>query len=276
MTVDLRDQLRELCAVIDDEQGPIAVDDIRVRNDAAFMLTDRPIRLVFSERRGRLVAVATAVVVLVVLAPLLLFSGDTQSDVGGVEPGVANPVASPGRSDSLSYQWSRVPHDAEVFGGGRAMSSVVAADSGLVAVGYYQPGDDVPSGRARDAAVWTSVEGVTWSRVPDDEVFGGKGNQRMHSVTAAVGGLVAVGADGGFYDTRPYAVVWTSVDGVTWSRVAHDEATFGGAEMHSVTVAGAGLVAVGDESLETKGLAERQEAIESGDSVFVWVAEPDG
>jgi hypothetical protein len=45
--------------------------------------------------------------------------------------------------------------------------------------------------------------------------------------------------------------------------------------MHSVTVAGAGLVAVGDESLETRGPAERQEAIEAGDSVFVWVAEPE-
>jgi hypothetical protein len=169
--------------------------------------------------------------------------------------------------------WSRVPHDEAVFGGvgGQWMSSVTVGGPGLVAVGGDQPGDDVPSGRAQDAAVWTSVDGVTWSRVPHDvTLFGGTGNQRMYQVTAAGAGLVAVGADGGFYATRPDAVVWTSVDGVTWSRVPHDEAVFGGAEMHSVTVAGAGLVAVGDKSS-----AGGPEAIESGDSVFVWVAEPD-
>jgi len=174
--------------------------------------------------------------------------------------------------------WSRVPHDEEVFGGagGQRMSSVTVGGPGLVAVGFDQPGDDVPSGQARDAAVWTSVDGVTWSRVPHDvTLFGGTGNQRMHEVTAAGAVLVAVGADGGSYYTRPDAVVWTSVDGVTWSRVPHDEAVFGGAEIHSVTVADAGLVAVGDESLEWADGPSRQEAIESGDSVFVWVAEPD-
>jgi len=172
--------------------------------------------------------------------------------------------------------WSRVPHDETVFGprGGQGMSSVTAGGPGLVAVGYEQLGDDVPSGRARDAAVWTSVDGITWSRVPHDvEVFGGTGNQRMHSVTAAGAGLVAVGADGGWYDTRPIAVVWTSLDGITWSRVPHDEAVFGGGEMHSVTAAGTGVVAVGDESLESKTTLSRQAAFELGDSVFVWVAE---
>ena len=98
----------------------------------------------------------------------------------------------------------------------------------------------------------------------------------MHSVTAAGAGVVAVGADGGFYATRGDAVVWTSVDGITWSRVPHDEAVFGGAEMYSVTVGGGGLVAVGDESLERGEPAERQAAIESGDPVIVWVAEPEG
>ena len=34
MTVDLRDQLRELCAVIEDEQGPLTVDYVRSRSDA--------------------------------------------------------------------------------------------------------------------------------------------------------------------------------------------------------------------------------------------------
>ena len=178
--------------------------------------------------------------------------------------------------------WSRVPHDEAVFGGtegGKWMNSVTAAGWGLVAVGSEKYGDDVPTGpgQAHDAAVWTSVDGITWSRVPHDvTLFGGLGNQLMHSVTATGAGVVAVGADGGFYATRGDAVVWTSVDGITWSRVPHDEAVFGGAEMYSVTVGGGGLVAVGDESLERGEPAERQAAIESGDPVIVWVAEPEG
>jgi hypothetical protein len=175
--------------------------------------------------------------------------------------------------------WSLVAHDGErrdfgggilgppwtVFGGAQGINSVIAAGPGLVAVGSH----------FTDAAVWTSVDGLTWSAVPADEaVFGGPGNQMMHSVTVTGAGLVAVGAYGGYdHDytrfTRPEAMVWTSVDGITWSRVAHDEAVFGGAGMNSVTVAGAGLVAVGDESLKIRG-----PAAEWDDSVFVWVGEP--
>lgn len=49
---------------------------------------------------------------------------------------------------------------------------------------------------------------------------------------------------------------------------------FGGAEIHGATNSGAGLVAVDDESLESKDSFTRQTAFDAGDSVFVWVAEP--
>ena len=76
-------------------------------------------------------------------------------------------------------------------------------------------------------------------------VLGGAGNQGMLSVTAGGPGLVAVGVDrpGGDAD----AAVWTSVDGITWSRVPHDEAVFGGAAIQSVTAGGPGVVAVGGD-----------------------------
>ncbi len=61
----------------------------------------------------------------------------------------------------------------------------------------------------------------------------------MHSVTVGGRGLVAVGEE------LLGAAVWTSADGVTWSRVSLDDATFGGGGMSSVTVGGRGLVAVG-------------------------------
>ncbi len=50
--------------------------------------------------------------------------------------------------------------------------------------------------------------------------------------------------------------VWTSTDGITWSRVPHDEDVFAGAGMRSVTAGGPGLVAVGSD----------------GEAAAVWVA----
>jgi hypothetical protein len=140
--------------------------------------------------------------------------------------------------------WARVAHDEAVFGGPRmGMESVTAGGPGLVAVGSGAPHDN------GDAVVWTSVDGITWSRVPHDEaVFGGRSDQQMTSVTVGGPGLVAVGWDlvGGDAD----AAVWTSPDGVTWSRVPHDEEVFGGGShqaMWHVTAGGPGLVAVGED-----------------------------
>ena len=140
--------------------------------------------------------------------------------------------------------WNRVPHDDDVFGGPQpqGMRSVVAGGPGLVAVGYDGSGPDW------DAAVWTSVDGETWERVPHlPRVFGGPRHQVMYSVAVAGPGLVAVGYDGSTSDVA-VAAVWTSVDGITWRRVLHDDEVFGGEAvqfMWSVTAGGPGVVAVG-------------------------------
>ena len=146
-----------------------------------------------------------------------------------------------------SSSWSRVYGDGSVFGGGglQQMWSVSQGGPGLVAVGWDGSDGDF------DAAVWTSVDGVTWNRIPHDEsVFGGAEDQVMRIVIEGGPGLVAVAGDESRGDFD--AAVWTSVDGVAWSRVPHDEAVFGGAgfqEILNVTVGGPGLVAVGlDES----------------------------
>jgi hypothetical protein len=151
--------------------------------------------------------------------------------------------------------WSRVAHDEAVFGGA-IMRGVTVGGPGLVAVGTVSGSID---GWGADAAVWTSVDGITWSRVAHDEaVFGGA---IMRGVTVGGPGLVAVGSvliDGWDDQLERYrkwpgdAAVWTSVDGITWSRVPHDEAVFGGANnqgMIDVTVGGPGLVAVGSDGL---------------------------
>ena len=118
------------------------------------------------------------------------------------------------------------------------MLGVTGGGPGLVAVGVDALGGDAA------AAVWTSPDGITWSRVPHDEaIFGGL--QGMFGVTGGGLGLVAVGVG----DDND-AAVWTSPDGTTWSRVPHDEAIFGGDDfqvMLAVTGAGPGLVAVGQD-----------------------------
>ena len=145
--------------------------------------------------------------------------------------------------------WARVPQDETAFGGDgvQQMFSVTVGGPGLVAVGRDGLGVDGNG----SAAVWTSVDGLTWSRVPHDEaVFGGPGEQRMVSVTDGGPGLVAVGRDGPTGNEQSVAAVWTSVDGLTWSRVPHDEIVFGGADsqrMLSVIAGGPGLVAVGSD-----------------------------
>jgi hypothetical protein len=181
-----------------------------------------------------------------------VFGGEGDQTMGSVTVGGPGLVAV-GRdlSDDLvaavwtsvdGVTWSRVPDDENVLGG--VMKSVTAAGPGLVAVG------SAGSGGLPDAVVWTSPDGVTWSRVPDDELaLGGSGGQTMESVTVGGPGLVAVGSDASSSSDQD-AAVWTSIDGVTWSRVPHDETVLGGEgfqSMLSVTVGGPGLVAVGGD-----------------------------
>lgn len=105
---------------------------------------------------------------------------------------------------------------------------------GLVAVGAH----------GQRAVVWTSVDGLVWSRVPHDEVFD---DARLHDVIAAEQGLVAVGGN------PSGAEAWTSVDGLVWSRgPIGDAAGFWssgdplfGVPVGGLAAMGDGLVAVG-------------------------------
>ena len=190
--------------------------------------------LVSSEsQRGWLIAVAGAVVVLI-LGLLTVLTRETDPELS-----------------ASAFTWSRVPYDEAVFGGSGAqsMSSVTVGGPGLVAVGSSWDGEE--DRNVGVAVVWTSPDGVVWSRVPHDEaVFGGSGAQSMSSVTVGGPGLVAVGSSWEEDRTDVAAAVWTSPDGVNWSRVPHNKEIFGGAgfqNMQSVTVGGPGLVAVGSE-----------------------------
>lgn len=137
--------------------------------------------------------------------------------------------------------WTRVPHDEEVFGGAgvQGISGVTAAGPGLVAVGTER------SGR-QQAVVWTSVDGLTWTRVARDESGSLDGGQ-MNSVVVADSGLVAVGWTGWIGGPNSEAAVWTSEDGIIWSRVAHDEEAIGNGVMWDLINTDRGLIAVGTD-----------------------------
>ena len=95
------------------------------------------------------------------------------------------------------------------------MLDVTAGGPGLVAVGGYELDQTCKAGTPLDcyAAVWTSVDGITWDPVPhDDTAFGGGADKRGMSSVATVGtDLIAVGS-----------AVWTSEDGISWTTIYHD------------------------------------------------------
>ena len=198
------------------------------------------------------------------------------SDASGGDSGYPDPDAAVWTSvDGLA--WARVPHDEAVFGGtcpqnsygndcAQGMYGLAAGGPGLVAVGYES---DSP-GMEENAAVWTSADGLTWTQVRHDEaVFGGPDNQSMVGVVAGGPGLVAVGYDESSGDRD--AAAWTSVDGVTWTRVPHDEAVFGGPgwqAMEGVAAGGPGLVAVGYDA------SDRGAAVWTSDDGLAWTQAP--
>jgi len=164
--------------------------------------------------------------------------------------------------------WVRVPHDEAVFGGpgDQQMVGVAAGGQGAVAVGTDESGGD------SDTAVWTSSDGLTWTRVPHDEAaFGGDEDQGMRAVTAGGPGLVAAGTDasGGDID----AALWTSPDGITWTRVPHDEAIFGGPgdqSIFGVAAGDSGVIAVGMDDMGGYGDA----AVWTSPNGLTWVRIP--
>ncbi|MBU1493114.1 MAG: hypothetical protein KJ956_04025 [Actinobacteria bacterium] len=169
--------------------------------------------------------------------------------------------------------WVRVPDDEAALGGpdDQGMFSVVGGGPGLVAVGYVWSGDD------GDGAVWTSVDGSAWTRVPHDEaVFGGPFSQLVFDVVVGGPGFVAVGADGmngGDWN----AAVWTSADGLIWTRVPHDEQAFGGPRdqtAQGVAAVSDGLVAVG--SAYDPGTARTIAAVWVSDDGLTWERIPGG
>jgi hypothetical protein len=268
MSEQIRTELRTYMSYLDTQVTPTTIDEIielGFDTDSVRPIDLRAHPVDLRPRRRWLAAVAAAVVVLVLLGTPLWLPPLTDPDpspvAGSVVPSTVTPslpttVVGSGSERVVGCEipsaWAQVC-DPTSFDGA-AMYAVVAGGPGLVAVGANGTDEVASEGvyGPADAIVWTSPDGFTWTRVPDDvDTFGGDGGQQMFDVTVGGPGLVAVGRAGPVAEREGNAAVWTSPDGLAWSRVPHDEAIFGGEgeqRMVSVTVGGPGLVAVGFDS----------------------------
>lgn len=184
----------------------------------------------------------------------------TAVTVGG--PGlVAGGVTHPGEGKTADaavwvspdgFEWTRIEDETGVFGddmspmanpGNQFINDVAGGSLGVIAVGT--------DGKLleHDGAIWVSEDGLVWERVSDDQaLFGGDGNQIMHSVVQTPGLVVVVGESAG------HAAVWVSSDGVLWERAEIiDESTDAGIEpsvMNDIAVTDAGLLAVGSAGID--------------------------
>jgi hypothetical protein len=118
------------------------------------------------------------------------------------------------------------------------MQSVVATEGGMVAVGSSEAGDV--------AAAWSSADGLHWQRSPDGPALHSNSTYAPHAEMADVVGvgdrLVAVGWNSS--PSNGSAVIWTSRDGVKWTREP-DEPSLSGGGMKAVTATGGLVIAVG-------------------------------
>lgn len=108
-------------------------------------------------------------------------------------------------SDALT--WTRLPNVGPLRSG--RIDAVASTDHGLVAVGTDN----------QRAAAWTSADGLAWTRAPDAEALGPEtagAMAQMQAVAVANGRIVAVGLE---FGAAQRGLVWTSSDGLAWSRV---------------------------------------------------------
>jgi anti-sigma factor RsiW len=148
-------------------------------------------------------------------------------------------------------RWERVA-DESMFERAR-FSDVAATEEGFVIVGAVYGVEQPLEGEPR-GAVWTSVDGREWQRVPDGPIFDIGGYQDTgedpasggpRRVTAAGGGITAVGLVCDDQGLDCVTAFWSSPDGSAWERVVLEEPNV---EAGDIAATADGFVAVGIES----------------------------
>ena len=191
-----------------------------------------------SNRSGWVAAAMAAAAVMVMIGGVALLSiliGSSSEPID--EPPSTTAITTPQLVPDAGVEWARVPDPTGEFTNAMIVS-IVAASGRLVAVG------NVPEG----IGVWTSVDAITWSRVPHDEAIFGSGDDHVVNVSAAAAGepgIVVLGDS--WKEDIQTPLAWFSPDGSAWTRVPLADATTDATvtEMTAVSVGGPGFVAVG-------------------------------
>jgi hypothetical protein len=148
----------------------------------------------------------------------------------------AVPSASPG-SSPVGVIWRPVT-DMSAFEDG-SVAAITLLGPKLMAVG------STPAGGKTTAGVWTSADGLSWTRAHDVPSFG---QAEIDAVARSGSGLVALGCPVGPEGCagNPVARIWTSNDGAAWTPAAFSSGFDPtGRRYDAVTAGGPGYVAVG-------------------------------
>jgi hypothetical protein len=202
--------------------------------------------------RGWLVAAAAFIAVLVVGTATLFWLTRSGGPEVVDEPTTTTvvtttttppPTTAAPSSLNLPDAWQRV--GASVMTPVVGIFDMVETSSGLVAVGFDPDEEDM----RQNGVIFTSADGVTWTRLAENDPALNLGAVLMYGITEGGPGIIAVGT-GCEDDTDlcvPYPTVWTSADGSSWTRSAADPGAFAGSgAMLDVVATDVGMVAVGN------------------------------
>jgi hypothetical protein len=155
-----------------------------------------------------------------------------------VDSGSAIPWLS---ADGLQWQQGR-SLDMTGISQGAQVEELVEGPAGLLALGRAPGCADDGSGCMPQpaTALWTSVDGASWSRVDLRKAFGGAA---VGDVSAGPKGYMAVSLSSDAGAAAP--AVWLSADGQSWRAVSLSAATFQDAYLASGTVLGYGFLVAG-------------------------------
>lgn len=187
-------------------------------------------------------------------AAVAVVSNGARTVIVGNDPDGATAWASTGGS------WTQAPRQADLsvpYADG-GMTSVTAFEGGFVGGGYR----DDPVHDTASAAVWRSVDGLTWHADDGSGIFAGG---RIHAITAKAGVIVAVGTSGDPNYGPAATWRWTQATGWQRGQIGPDDA----GAMRAVAATSSGFVAVGLNGHDTGALAWT-----SADGL-VWTAAPD-
>jgi len=128
------------------------------------------------------------------------------------------------------------PMDIEGLNDVVRITAVVEGPAGLLAVGYHPP--TTCGGPSTVEALWTSPDGLTWTRVQTPAYFT---SASVYTVDAGSTGYIASGT----LKNGVTQAVWLSKDGRSWNEVHLPKATFGKFVVDGATDFAAGYVVSG-------------------------------